>query len=175
MMKYQLGSMPTIENLDDLMDRLLEESRAHNVANERAVALYGNQLPKGGGYTGRGGGPGGSRGGAHQASASRPRESCEHCDRDGHSDAKCWKKHPEQRPSYVKANDAARKQETIALIAAFVTSGPSKRLDWILDSGASHHMCHDRALFESYVPNESSERPIVECITSGSDRVIMYE
>jgi hypothetical protein len=42
MRKYQLGSMPTIANLDDLMDRLLEESRAHNVASERAIALYGN-------------------------------------------------------------------------------------------------------------------------------------
>lgn len=48
----------------------------------------------------------------------------------------------------------------IALIAAFVTISPSKRQDWILDSVATHHMCHNRKLFENYVPNESSERPI---------------
>jgi hypothetical protein len=37
-----VGSMPTIANLDDLMDRLLEESRAQTVANNRSIALYGN-------------------------------------------------------------------------------------------------------------------------------------
>jgi hypothetical protein len=155
---------PTISNLDDLMDRLLEESRAQTVPNDRSIALYGNQPPKRSGYTGRGGG--GSRGGGsgrgwdRQASTSRPKESCNHCGRDWHSDAKCWKKHPEQRPSYMKADNTARKQEAIALIAAFVTNGPSKSQEWILDSGATHHMCHSRKLFESYVPNESSERPI---------------
>ena len=64
MRKYQLGSMPIIVALDDLMDRLLEESRAHNVANERAVALYGNQPLKRGGYTRRGSGRGTGRAGA---------------------------------------------------------------------------------------------------------------
>jgi hypothetical protein len=156
MRKYQLGSMPTIVNLDDLMDRLLEESRAHNVASERAVALYGNQPPKRGGYTSRVSSRGGNRGGARQASASRPRESCDYCGRDYHSEAKCWKKHPDQRLS----NDNIKKQEVIALIAAFVTNSPSKRQDWILDLGATYHMCHNRKLFENYVPNESSERPI---------------
>jgi hypothetical protein len=60
----------------------------------------------------------------------------------------------------MKADNTARKQEAIALIAAFVTNGPSKSQEWILDSGATHHMCHSRKLFESYVPNESSERAI---------------
>jgi hypothetical protein len=87
MRKYQPGNMPTIEKLDDLMDRLLEESRAHTVANNRAVALYGNQPPKRGGYTRRGSGRGGGRGGA--PSASRPSESCDYCGRDRHSEAKC--------------------------------------------------------------------------------------
>jgi hypothetical protein len=81
--------MPTIEKLDDLMDRLLEESRAHTVANDRAVALYGNQPPKRGGYTKRGGGRGGGRGAAQLASSSRPLESCDYCGRDRHSEAKC--------------------------------------------------------------------------------------
>jgi hypothetical protein len=46
MRKYQLGSMPTISNLDDLMDRLLEESRAQTVANDRSIALYGKPAEK---------------------------------------------------------------------------------------------------------------------------------
>jgi hypothetical protein len=69
MRKYQPGNMPTIKKLDDLMDRLLEESCAHTVANDRAVALYRNQPPKRGGYTKRGGGRGGGRGAAQQASS----------------------------------------------------------------------------------------------------------
>lgn len=160
MRKYQPGSMPTIEKLDDLMDRLLEESRAHTVANNRAIALYGNQLPKRGGHTGRMGGRGGGRGGARQALASRPRESCDYCGRDRHLEAKCWKKHPDLKPPYIKAIETAQKPEAIALIAAFVTNGFSKRPDWILDTGASHHMCNDRTLFENYIQNSSSEMPI---------------
>jgi hypothetical protein len=104
MRKYQPGNMPTIEKLDDLMDRLLEESRAHTIANNRAVALYGNQPLKRGGYTRRGGGRGGGRGGAPLAS--RPSESCDYCGRDRHSEAKCWKKHPDLKPPYIKAIEA---------------------------------------------------------------------
>jgi hypothetical protein len=89
MRKYQPGNMPTIKKLDDLMDRLLEESRAHTVANDRAVALYGNQPLKRGRYTKRGSGRGGGRGAAQQASSSKPSESCDYCRRDKHSEAKC--------------------------------------------------------------------------------------
>ena len=130
MRKYQVGSMPTIANLDDLMDRLLEESRAQTVANNRSIALYGNQPLKRSGYTGRGGGGrggGSGSGGDRQASTSRPKESCNHCGRDWHLEAKCWKKHPKQRPSHLRINDTTKKQEAIALIAAFITNGPSKR------------------------------------------------
>ena len=81
--------MPTIKKLDDLMDRLLEESRAYTVANDRAVALYRNQPPKRGGHTRRTGGRRGGRGGVRQALALRPRESCDYCRRDRHSEAKC--------------------------------------------------------------------------------------
>ncbi|OBT44993.1 hypothetical protein VE00_04141 [Pseudogymnoascus sp. WSF 3629] len=123
--------MPTIEKLDDLMDRLLEESRAHTVANDRAVALYGNQPPKRGGHTGRTGGRGrgGGRGGAQQASSSRLPESCDYCGRDRHSEAKCWKKHLDLKPPYIKAIEAGRKPDAIALVAAFVTNSFSKRPD----------------------------------------------
>jgi hypothetical protein len=89
MRKYQPRNMPIIEKLDDLMDRLLEESRAHTVANDRAIALYRNQPPKRGGYTKRGGGRGGGRGAAQQASSSKPSESYDYCGRDKHSEAKC--------------------------------------------------------------------------------------
>jgi hypothetical protein len=64
------------------------------------------------------------------------------------------------KPPYIKALEAARRSDAIALIAAFVTNGLSKRPDWILDTGASHHMCNDRTLFEDYIPNSSSEMPI---------------
>jgi len=77
--------MPTIANLNDLMDRLLEESRAQTVANNRSIALYGNQPLKRSGYTRRGGGGrggGSGSGGDRQASTSRPKESCNHCGRD---------------------------------------------------------------------------------------------
>jgi hypothetical protein len=126
MRKYQPGNMPTIEKLDDLMDRLLD----------RTVALYGNQPPKRGGYTKRGGGRGGGRRAAQQASFLRPLESCDYCGRDKHSEAKCWKKHPDLKPPYIKALEAARKPDAIALIAAFVTNSFSKRPDWILDTRA---------------------------------------
>jgi phage-related protein len=40
--KYQPESIPTISNLDNLMDRLLEENCSGNVADERIIAQYGN-------------------------------------------------------------------------------------------------------------------------------------
>jgi hypothetical protein len=91
MRKYQPRNMPIIKKLDDLMDRLLKESRAHTVANDRAIALYGNQLLKRGGHTRRTGrrGRGGGRGGAQQASSLRLPESCDYYRRDRHSEAKC--------------------------------------------------------------------------------------
>lgn len=68
-------------------------------------------------------------------------------------------KHPEQRPPPKQTN--TQKQEAIALIAAFVTDAMSlKRKEWILNSGASHHMCYDRELFDNYVINSSSKKPI---------------
>jgi hypothetical protein len=87
MRKYQPRNMPTIKKLNDLMDHLLKESHAHTVTNNRAVVLYGNQLPKRGGYTRQGGRRGGGRGGAPLAL--RPLESCDYCGCDRHSEAKC--------------------------------------------------------------------------------------
>jgi hypothetical protein len=64
------------------------------------------------------------------------------------------------KPPYIKAIEAGRKPDAIALVAAFVTNSFSKRPNWILDTRASHHMCNDQTLFEDYIPNSSLEMPI---------------
>lgn len=102
------------------------------------------------------------------------RPKCTHCNRLGHSEEKCWKKHPHLNPH--KNNDAAKnaalvsnedtptEPELVCLIAkhsahaAHIDQEPNT--DWIIDSGCSSHMTFDKSRFSSY--SSVSDRQYVE-------------
>lgn len=90
-----------------------------------------------------------------------PRPRCSFCKKKGHTEDKCWKKHPHLNPhtkntAAIVAGSAADNEPPILLIAkhedytAQVKDNPD--IDWIVDSGCSSHMTHDKTVFLSYAP-----------------------
>jgi len=141
--------LPTDKELDELMLDLLDENRALSILEDstsNALALYGNKPQRTG--TGR--------------KLRNPNLKCTHCDKMGHTHERCFKKHPE----LLKSKDLD-KTNPIALTACYsVTPIDMRKGEWILDTGASHHMCNDRNLFEDYIINPSKELSIT---TAGSN------
>ena len=90
---------------------------------------------------------------------------CEHCGRKGHTEAKCWQKYPHLRPKRVRDNqsglvvnsvvaseDVKSDSESNNVICLMAAKGPNSierasRADWIIDSGATAHICNDRQMF----------------------------
>lgn len=70
---------------------------------------------------------------------------CFYCGKSGHNKSQCWfKKIKEQNKSNYKRN-------------AFVVSNSLQEYNqsqWLVDSGASEHMCRDRALFTSFTDTQ---------------------
>ena len=78
------------------------------------------------------------------AASSRPKRKCTHCKKPGHLIEKCYELHPELRP------EAQPEVVTLTevVLPAMETAMPVLALDsWILDSGATTHICCDKTYF----------------------------
>jgi hypothetical protein len=80
----------------------------------------------------------------------KDRPKCTHCKRTGHLAEGCWKLHPELKPVANVAQESG--DEYPLLVAATVDdstalSAVSSSDVWVCDSGASSHICNDRASF----------------------------
>ncbi len=89
---------------------------------------------------------------------------CSYCRRKGHPEHKCWKKHPHLNPrNKGKSQEAAfvadrnedkDSSDVVCLVAKHgqyekeVQANP--HISWVIDSGCSNHMTHDKSLFKSY-------------------------
>ena len=97
----------------------------------------------------------------HNSGKSR-RLSCVHCGRPGHPSEKCWKKFPHLRPNNNQAKESglAAKSEhaavtidessddVVCLMARTDEScSLASKADWVVDSGATSHICNDRHMF----------------------------
>jgi hypothetical protein len=88
---------------------------------------------------------------------------CSFCKRPGHTPEKCWKKNPHLRPNQPKSSQKADKQSETTLITqekgqlvneefALSTVDLHDQNTWILDSGATRHICAYKALFSDLKP-----------------------
>ena len=100
-----------------------------------------------------------NRGG--RASADVPK--CTFCGRKYHTESRCWQKHPHLRPEKagkqagLTANASPPADDTdsdsgavVCLMTTTDESAPNNAADrakWIIDSGATAHICNDRAMF----------------------------
>jgi hypothetical protein len=88
---------------------------------------------------------------------------CSHCKKSGHDEKNCYKKHPDKAPAWYKekqkADSAASTTSAAGVLSLTATLPPvtlpvglltTVERSWIVDSGASRHMCQDRDVFVSY-------------------------
>ena len=85
---------------------------------------------------------------------------CNYCKKKGHIVAECYKLQNKKKNG--QQNDKGKQKEDTtnadvaeekALDVLFATNDNSRYIDeWILDSGCSYHMCHNRDLFSTYDP-----------------------
>ena len=88
---------------------------------------------------------------------------CHHCGKPGHIKKNCWslknsggngsKHSPSNFKEKEKSNCAEVKGENVSLFAAHISSIDDGNLvnnSWIVDSGATCHMCNDKHLFTEY-------------------------
>ena len=117
-----------------------------------------------GGYRGRGRGRGGNRG-AYQGTMDKVTDGritkdveCYHCLQKGHYQATCplkieaEEKRKERKAAWEQANVATKtedvdREEEISFMVKHYLDEPVN--DWVLDSGATGHMCFDRTAFEN--------------------------
>jgi len=167
-------NIPTEEMLEEMLADLIDENRAISAQDENGtgISMYGNrpQYRKGKGNSN-----------SHTNSQKRLNTQqkggqldkyCTHCNKSGHLESNCYIKHPEKREQYMRQrtirNDDKpkdlRSQNTNAKINPFSLMArytqSLKSTDWILDTGASHHMCNDRTLFDEYKVNTNPESTI---------------
>jgi transposase InsO family protein len=95
---------------------------------------------------------------------------CTHCKRKGHAPSECWEEHPEKRPEGYKPKKKAKKDKEDSSkekdkgkkreepVGMMVHMAPTSRSAWIFDSGATHHMCNNKELFEMLSPLNQTAR-----------------
>jgi len=91
---------------------------------------------------------------------------CSHCKRPGHTDDKCWVKHPELKP--IRNHKQSKELELCPIVPTpdpmpTTSLTPARamrtalrapilgRNTWYIDSGASDWMCKDHFLFKDYI------------------------
>jgi len=71
------------------------------------------------------------------------RPQCKHCNRQGHTEEKCWKKHPHLNPRNKTSTDTE-------LATTLTLSQSQSHSAWYLDSGATKHITNSRNHYTSY-------------------------
>lgn len=93
----------------------------------------------------------------------RARKFCDHCQKPGHTKETCWKIHglPPSMLKYIKKKD--ENEEHVVVVSYGLNCGSSEdlRKSWIVDSGATTHVCSDRSLFLSFEDLENSQAIMV--------------
>jgi len=85
---------------------------------------------------------------------------CHYCGKEGHWKRDCYKRKAEEGSSGMGTSDKGEKRDFTFLAKVPAESVP---VGWIIDSGASQHLCGDRALFTTYnIMSENQEITIAD-------------
>jgi hypothetical protein len=131
--------------LENLFSSLIDESRRQKSKDNGSTALFTNgskkrkfQNPK--------------------QNNKRPRYTCTHCQKTGHSHERCWELHPELKdkfkPSQFSANHVADNSDDESpseVMHVNVFAATTKISDFLLDSACSKHVICDRSYFSNFV------------------------
>ena len=80
---------------------------------------------------------------------------CWYCNKSEHLKKDCWKRKLKEDPSNEHSNNEANTAEArLGIVDEVLTisNTTSYKYVWLLDSGASHHMCLHRSWFSHYQP-----------------------
>ena len=76
---------------------------------------------------------------------------CHKCGKTGHLQFQCRKGDQKSEQSSKGPTDKVASQPAIANVVFAVGSAPLTRSDWLMDSGASNHICNNIELFSSFI------------------------
>lgn len=79
---------------------------------------------------------------------------CRHCKKPGHFEQDCWIKHPEKRPSRIRQTQVTRNSKGYTTAFAVRTNTDTHKSDWIVDTGATQHICTDKSAMIHLRPTE---------------------
>jgi Reverse transcriptase (RNA-dependent DNA polymerase)/gag-polypeptide of LTR copia-type/Pol polyprotein, beta-barrel domain/GAG-pre-integrase domain/Integrase core domain len=103
---------------------------------------------------------------------------CDHCNKTGHSESRCWDKHPELKPGSSGSKDGKKGEAKFAMSATTKRSGYSNPNNRYLDSGASEHFSPHRDLFQTYTeftePTEITTAEGTSVHGIGKGRITVY-
>ena len=78
---------------------------------------------------------------------------CTSCNKKGHTEEKCWIKHPELKPKTINNTSELDNREESILITNQVLKTKSS-IEWVLDSGATIYICNRKDIFQSITPTD---------------------
>ncbi|KAI3659112.1 hypothetical protein MP638_001979 [Amoeboaphelidium occidentale] len=87
---------------------------------------------------------------------------CDHCNKRGHEEARCWLKHPELKSSRKEEHTSKQDSEhqeakfAVAMMASGDASSDVKLNTFYIDSGSAVHLVNDHQLLQNPVPTSLS-------------------
>ncbi|KAL4710557.1 hypothetical protein ACJJTC_008959, partial [Scirpophaga incertulas] len=87
---------------------------------------------------------------------------CQYCKKSGHKIDQCWFKQRKDKERNMKQLHTESGSGNAFMITADeeATAMVASTSEWLLDSGASEHMCHDRSLFTDFSENINISRKV---------------
>jgi len=83
---------------------------------------------------------------------------CPYCKKGRHLEAECWTKHPNKRPPERPPEDDRQQNQSNGTVNSVnVNELTRANEEWVLDTGTGWTITHDRSLFISFLPLNSSK------------------
>jgi hypothetical protein len=136
--------------LENLFASLIDESRRQKSKDGGSTALFTNGSKK-------------RKFPNSKSNNKRPRYTCTHCQKTGHSHERCWELHPElkdkAKSSQASANhvaDISDDESSTEVMHVSVFAATSNVSDFLLDSACSKHVICDRSYFSTFIEKSTT-------------------